>query len=65
MFDLISLQKRIGEFDSLEKGWHDEQVLMEETIASLTKENEEFDNDLDSIDDAPIEELEAMEGAED
>ena len=28
-------------------------------------EEDDFDNDLDSIDDAPIEELEAMEGAED
>ena len=33
--------------------------------SEIYEEEDEFDNDLDSIDDAPIEELEAMEGAED
>ena len=49
MFDLISLQKRIGEFDDIEKRWQEERLMMEETIANLTKENSEFDakkNDL-------------------
>ena len=33
--------------------------------SEIYEEEDEFDNDLDSIDDAPIEELEAMEGADD
>ena len=33
--------------------------------SEIYEEDDEFDNDLDSIDDAPIEELEAMEGADD
>ena len=60
------------DFKEVENDYEDDNLLSAEDLETIpnevvdeTEENEEFDNDLDSIEDAPMEELEAMEGAED